>query len=75
MSEREPIVDVVEADVNLRKVIDELRQRKFLSDGIFDQASYIRDTDRIEAAWRKEKLLMTLRRRSSGDRMTAAPAP
>lgn len=55
MSERESIVDVVEGDPNLQKVIDELGRQKFLLEGIFHPQAYLRDTDRIKTAWGKNK--------------------
>ena len=56
MEERKSIVDLVEGDSNLQKVIGELVKNEFLLPGIFDPRAYLRDTIKIETAWRKKKL-------------------
>src|SRR6266516_2907690 len=53
--ERKTIVEVVEADGHLLEVIQRLLELKFLVPGVFHPLAYLRDTDRIESAWKKSK--------------------
>jgi hypothetical protein len=53
--ERQTITQVVENDPHLREIIQRLLELKFLLPGIVHPSAYLRDSDRIESAWRKSK--------------------
>lgn len=55
MSEKKSIVDAVSNNPKLQNIIDELKKKKFLLEGIFHPLAYLRDTDKIEVAWKRKK--------------------
>ena len=57
MDERRTIIDVVNNDPKLQNIIRELKEKKFLIEGVFNPQAYLRDVDKIKAAWKKEKSL------------------
>jgi hypothetical protein len=57
--ERKNIIEVVEADEGLLGIVRRMTELNFLLPGIFHPLAYLRDTNRIEAAWRRSKSMDT----------------
>ena len=53
--ESKTIIEVVETDGHLGAIIQRLLELGFLVPGPFHPRAYLRDTDRIESAWKKSK--------------------
>jgi len=50
------IDETVRNDPLVRQAIDELLEKRFLVPGVFDSRAYLRDTERIAAAGKNQKL-------------------
>ena len=55
MIERPTIVDSVISNEKLQAVIQDLLKKHFLLPGVFHPLAYIRDSEKIENAWKRNK--------------------
>ena len=51
----ETIIDFVMSRAELRAILDDLLEHRYLLPGIFQPRAYLRDVEQIVAAWRRQK--------------------